>query len=248
MFDRSSGLGDPPRMANLLGRSSPSRRTADFDPAEQERIDARRAQLERLREAGRLADANARLAELAPELDELDAAPDLVAAAALLESIESLRAAVVRELAPPEACAPARRAGPGRDRAASASAAVDAFVCHRPGRSLATGEAEIASRGFFDGVDRPPIVGWIGVIELGQGLRGRAAQDDFAIVAWVAPEDRERAQAGVRACASGALGWLSELVPVASRALGERDDAVRASGSAASRAPESGVDARDRRS
>ncbi|MEZ4281588.1 MAG: hypothetical protein R3F21_18435 [Myxococcota bacterium] len=88
------------------------------------------------------------------------------------------------------------------------------WVCHRLGRSLATGEAEVASRGYFDVEDRPPIGAWIAlIVPAVGGAMGAAGDDALAIAAWVEAKEVERARAGSRACPNGAVVLLSELAP-----------------------------------
>jgi hypothetical protein len=91
------------------------------------------------------------------------------------------------------------------------------YFGHRPGRSLATGEAEIASRGYFDVEDRPPIACWIGLLV--PAVRAPKGEEDLVVVAWIPERAVERARAGCRACPNGALLLLSESAPDVHRRL-----------------------------
>lgn len=137
------------------------------------------------------------------ELAELAELPSRIAALALLEAIDGLR-----------------REGAGTIAADARAGAVLAggdWVGHRPGRSLATGEAEIASRGYFDALDRPPIACWIGLLV--PPVRASNGDEDLVVVAWIPERALARARAGCRACPNGALVLLSEEAPEAYRQL-----------------------------
>jgi hypothetical protein len=205
-------------MVNLLPQTpSPGRAGVRFEAAQARRIAARLGPLLALHRNHRLAALETALEALVPELEELASAPHRVAALALLEAIDALRVDAARGL-PGEAHAlpDGARSTPGSNAARSDPGSI-AFVCHRPGRSLATGEAEIASRGYFDVEDRPPLACWLGLLPLPSSTREGEA--DFVIVAWVADEDRARAQAGCHACGSGALEGLDDFAPTAAAQL-----------------------------
>lgn len=222
-------------MANLLGRQRPdaSRGAPVFDAAECARIGARLDGLFRIFAAGQLTDLDGLSEAMESELEELDATPDPALAQALLDSIGAARLALsMGERGGPGAAA--RVAGGPDDHAAGA------FVCHLPGRSLSTGEAEIASLGWFDGMDRPPLACWLGLL----AWRDPSAREDrLAVVAWIPPDRRERVEAAIRACPSGALMRLEDVSREAAdqvRALALRAlaaQAPRACGPAGSRPP-----------
>lgn len=197
-------------MVNLLERRVGGGGFARFDPLECERIEVRLSLLADLARHDRLGPEVLESALLALEIEELDSAPTRVAALALLETIDTLRREAVAALS-------VDLSGPS-DLAHRAALIEDAdFVCHRPGRSLNTGEAEIASRGYFDAEDRPPLACWIGV--LASSATSAAEEADFVIVAWTSPGDRERVRAGRQACPNGALVLIAELSPPAAEQL-----------------------------
>lgn len=197
-------------MVNLMEHRAAGGDSARFDPPQCERIAARLSLLALLARHDRLGPGALDTASLATELEELESAPTRVAAFALLESIDALR----RELA--EGLAFARRDPVDSARRAALLEDGD-FVGHRPGRSLVTGEAEVASRGYYDAEDRPPLACWIGV--LASAVAGAADEPDFMIVAWTAPGDRGRARAGRQACPNGALAMIAEISPPAAEQL-----------------------------
>lgn len=221
-------------MANLLGRPRPgaSCGAAVFDAAECARIGARLGGLFRVFAAGQLAGLDGLSESLASELEELDATPDPALGQALLDSIGMARHALQTERS--SSGIGDRVAGDPGERAAGT------FVCHLPGRSLSTGEAEIASLGWFDAMDRPPLACWVGLL----AWRDPSAREDrMAVVAWIPPDLRERVEAGIRACPSGALVRLEDVSRDAAdqgRALALRAlaaQAPRACGPAGSRPP-----------
>jgi hypothetical protein len=85
------------------------------------------------------------------------------------------------------------------------------LLCHSFSRSLSTGEAEIASRGFFDSLDRPPIALWLEVVSRPMP-RGSEAFE-VCVLAFVPEQILARAIAGRKACPSGALAFLAEVSP-----------------------------------
>ena len=66
----------------------------------------------------------------------------------------------------------------------------------------------MASRGFFDGLDRPPIGFWIEAVA--RPMDATRAKFEIAVIAWIPAADVERATAGRLACTSGSLAMLSE--------------------------------------
>jgi hypothetical protein len=125
-------------------------------------------------------------------LEELEIEPSLVAAQDLLDRIDRVRRPILATAA---------------DRSSSTDAGQ--WLCFWPGRSLATGEAEVASRGFFDLRDRPPLGLWLEVIS----RRGRASPGVFelAVVCFVPASEIARAHAGRDACTTGSLAFLEEV-------------------------------------
>ena len=197
-------------MANLLPR--PAERTAfsALDPERLERFDARlRLVIEGRAPRPDLAGCRERFEEA---LEELESEVSLPALESLLAEIDCVRRDVAREgqaeghrvrrISEANADPPAAR-GPDKSHGG--------LICYWPGRSLATGEAEVASRGFFDARDRPPVFGWLTAIARPHANRARAFE--VAVVAWVSSGELERARAGRRACPSGALAWLEEASP-----------------------------------
>lgn len=229
-------------MVNLLGRDRAAPVVADLAPARRADLQRRLRAVAALARIGwpeRIAPYDA---ALAGELEELDVAPTRVAAEALLDALEGARSGILarRGAGLPPASAEPAGARDGEVESASRSEAealreVGLFVAHRPGRSLATGEAEIASRGWCDVRDRPPLDGWIGVLP---GVDGAGGDADFWIVVWVPPADAARAQAACRACPNGAISLLEALAPALEAELvAAMQRALRASGSVASRPP-----------
>lgn len=217
-------------MVNLMERRAAGGDFARFDPQQCEQIAARLSRLALLARHDRLEPGALDTASLASEIEELDSAPTRVAAFALLETIDALRREIADRLA-------SDRLDPAESVLRAALLRDGNFVCHRPGRSLVTGEAEVASRGYFDAEDRPPLACWIGL--LGSDSPGAESEADFVIVAWTAPGDRERVRAGSRACPNGALALIAEISPPAAEQL-RACAAVAAAGS--SKAPDAGGD------
>lgn len=175
-------------MANLIASD---RVEFDFPPLDDER---------RLRLAGRLALAAALASRCPPhrldaqfveELDELESEGSSLLLEALLDRIDRAREVALEGTHVPRSTRP-----PGR------------FLCFRPGHSLATGEAEIASRGFFDGLDRPPLAVWLDVFS--RPMHRRSAVVEISVLCFVPEEDLARAAAGRAACRNGALHFLDE--------------------------------------
>ena len=170
-------------MANLLGTPASKGRFEPLDASALERVAARAPAIAAwVPETG----SDARLAEaLAVELDELEASPDVAAVQALLARIDAHRVEGV--------------------------AAGDplAWLVHFPGRSLETGEAEVASRGFVDARDRPPLGLWCEAIARRAAAPARGVE--VAVLCGVPPVAREAARAARAGCRSGALVWLEEV-------------------------------------
>lgn len=137
--------------------------------------------------------------ELAEELDELDASPSPSAGQALVARIDAVR----------RGCLEAPASPASEQEEAGAAAREGCWLWYRPGRSLETGEAEIASRGLFDVKDRPPLVLWV---DVRARPRARGAQGhDVAVLCWVPEDAAARAAAGLARCSSGALAGYADL-------------------------------------
>ncbi|MEZ4334834.1 MAG: hypothetical protein R3F35_24010 [Myxococcota bacterium] len=204
-------------MVNLLGRRRDAPVVADLAPTLRADLRRRLRVVAALARSGRPDPIARSAADLAGELEELEASPSRIAAESLLEAIDRIRSETLarRAVEPTPPSAEPTGMGDGEVERASRPETDDEggtglFVCHRPGRSLATGEAEVASRGWFDVLDRPPLEGWVGVLP---GADATGQEADFWIVAWVRPRDAVRARAGCRACPNGAVSLLETLSP-----------------------------------
>jgi hypothetical protein len=123
--------------------------------------------------------------------EELDAELSSPTLDALLDRIAMLRARAFKGAAPASEVPPVGR-----------------FLIHRFGCSLETGEAEVASRHFYDVRDRPPTALWLETL-----TRSRSeGSGDFEVglLAFVPALDLERAEAGRRACSNGSLAFADE--------------------------------------
>jgi len=137
--------------------------------------------------------------EFEADLEELDAAPSLASAQAILSRLESLR------------CEAFTDADPDADLEPIGEAQSGDWIGYRPGRSEETGEAEIASRGYFDVRDRPPLATWVSVVAR---PRAEGSGDlDLAILCYVPSEARDRALAGREACPNGSLDAADAMAP-----------------------------------
>ena len=136
---------------------------------------------------------------LAPELDDLDEAPALASAQAILADIEFWR--------------DERRSDDDR-------IGEPAWLLYRPGRSLRSGEAEVASRGFFDVADRPPPSVWVEALARPRAVG--SSESEVGILCAIPAAVRGAAEAGVDACPSGALAWLGGVDGPLEESRGER--------------------------
>lgn len=134
---------------------------------------------------------------LAGELDELESAPSLVSASSLIEAIDQMRREGMQDARPVAGSAGLNDLD-GLD--APGATGAGSLLCYFPGRSLSTGEAEVASRGYFDALDRPPLWSWVAVV--GRRSGGTAQDFEVGVLAWVAPEDAAAAHAGCQASAA----------------------------------------------
>ncbi|MBJ18382.1 MAG: hypothetical protein CL933_03055 [Deltaproteobacteria bacterium] len=185
---------------NLLPRGPSGDPFPAFSAPQRVRFEERARLLSRLdwpdcaRELARVVEA------LTAELEELEDAPSLIVAEDLLDRIGRARRSLLKDRFSPLSATQAPLAGE--------------WLCYWPGRSLSTGEAEIASRGFFDIRARPPIGLWIEAIGRRRG-RSSAAHE-LSIICWVPPEAVRDARAGREACAAGSssLAFVSEISDV----------------------------------
>ena len=186
-------------MVNLLSRRTPGAPFSALVAEQRVRLQSRLIAAAALTPAAR-AELTARAhARFEAEFEELEREPSLEAALDLLDRFEPLRSEAVREC---------DREPSGRpdEETAERLAPAGGFVLYWPGRSLETGEADIASRGYFDALDRPPVANWLEAI----GRRKSSEREEFevAFVAFVPASDLSRAQAGCAACCSDALAFV----------------------------------------
>ncbi len=182
-------------MVNLLSGGPPREPFPAFDDNQRARFEERARFSFRLdwpshaRELARAVDF------LSDELEELEAEPSLVAADELLDRIDRARRALLDTVVE-SSSGPANPFG-------------GEWLCYWPGRSLSTGEAEIASHGFFDARDRPPVGLW--VESIGRRRSRSRSDHELAIVCWIPSGAVQRAQAGREACAESSLAYLAEV-------------------------------------
>lgn len=182
-------------MVNLLSSKLPSEPFPAFDDHRRARFEERARFLSRL-DWPVCARVLSRAVEVfSVELDELESQPSLVAADDLLDRVDRARRSLFDT--------------PGDLAGRSAEPLAGEWICYWPGRSLATGEAEIASRGFFDVRDRPPIGLWVEAIS--RRCRSSREAYELAIVCWVPPSAISSARAGREACTAGSLAILAEV-------------------------------------
>ena len=193
-------------MANLLSRGPKPFPT--FDQEQCVRFEERARFLVGRPVGDLIASISAIESDLEADLEELDASPSLAAAQSLASRIDDQRRRVLGTA----------RDVTTREETSAFAPGEDNWIGYRPARSLETGEAEIASRGFFDARDRPPLGLWVDVVARAR-VEGSVAVD-LAVICYVPSEMAERARAGREICSSGALTALSELSP-------ELDEEVR---------------------
>ena len=193
-------------MANLLPRAESRTTFPKLDLLQRDRLDKRLqtlvAVLRDSEQPGRL---ERRLRSFEASLEELESDVSFGNAQDLLNEFDHTRCAALRGTergdgvsdTSPDSTASTRLVPTG------------GLICYWPGRSLSTGEAEIASRGFFDVLDRPPFVYWLEAIARRVGKSSELFE--VAILAWIPASDFARAEAGRRACPNGALAMLTEV-------------------------------------
>lgn len=131
------------------------------------------------------------LGDLEAALKDLEGDPFLVTAQALLEEIECTRLGSLARC---------------DDSDGRLEARAGLLIGYWPGRSLATGESDVVSRGFFDVMDRPPIGLWLAVVA--RPTHSNQSDFEIAIVAWIPPAEVVCARAGRDVCWSGSLAPL----------------------------------------
>jgi hypothetical protein len=182
-------------VVNLLSSKSPRPPFPAFDEEQRARFEERARFLLRFAWPEDSRTLALELDAYALEFEELESEPSLAAAEALLAQIDELRRA---------------RVAPSKDPAGTTPRSLGGeWFCYWPGQSLSTGEAEIASRGFFDIRDRPPVGLWVET--LGRKRGGASRAYEVAVLCWIPPAVAESAWAGRRACASGCLSGLAEV-------------------------------------
>jgi len=192
-------------LANLLSHKPIRDPFQAFDDHQRARFQERARSLWRTDWPGLAGELARAVESFVDDLEELESEPSLIAADDLLDRINRVRQPILS-------------ASPRR-RAVTPGAPGGEWLCYWPGRSLSTGEAEIASRGFFDVRDRPPVGLWVEAIER---RRDRSsAANELAIVCWIPPEAVQRARAGREACTAGSLAYLAEVSDALSEQIRE---------------------------
>lgn len=186
-------------MANLLPRD---RALEPFPPLDDPTLQTLRTRVEAIESLSwsslRVMGAAAREGFEA-ELEELEEAPTLALAAALVAEMDGLRAEATGDRGASDAPSLAPATAPVR---------VTDWLLLRPGRSLTTGEAEIASRGFFDALDRPALSLAVAVVAR-PGISGT----EIGLLIAVPEVAATAAEAGRAACPSGALVSVEAVAP-----------------------------------
>jgi hypothetical protein len=184
-------------VVNLLSDKRPAEPFPPLDDDQRARIEQRVRVLSRLDWPDCARDLARAVAGVSAELEELENEPTPVVAQDLLACVARARHSLLDASSGPSAGTPGSPPLGGE------------WLCYWPGRSLSTGEAEIASRGFFDVRDRPPLGLWVEA--LGR-RRGRSLEAfELAILCWVPPSAVRSARAGRDACASGSLTNLADI-------------------------------------
>ncbi len=195
-------------MANLISHSRSRKPFSVLDPLQYDRFGSRLEVLAReISTPDFLGRIERSLDSLEGPLADLADEVSLITALELLDGIERARLAFLAEAA---------EGSQGDERPDRTSSAGE-LLCYFPGRSLSTGEAEVASRGFFDSLDRPPIGLWLEAIT--RPIQSSSEKFEIAILAWIPPGYAERALAGRRACRNGSLSALDETSKALSQQL-----------------------------
>ncbi|GEM_PF-1952578 len=198
-------------MANLISHSKAREPFSVLDPLQYERFGSRLGALAReISKPDFLARIERSLDSLEGPLSDLAEQVSLISVLELLDGIEHARLAFSAEAADGSQ-------EDERSNRASSTAPGGELLCYWPGRSLSTGEAEVASRGFFDSLDRPPIGLWLEAIS--RPIHSPSEKFEIAILAWIPPEHAERAERGRRACTNGSLSTLNETSKALSQQL-----------------------------
>jgi len=201
-------------MANLLPRKTSTKPFPRLDPEQCQRLADR---LEILTDVLEMPDGMARLARRLPAfegaLEELESGASLMTAHDLLDGFDRVRREIGdRGDVDDETETPVGVSDPqDSPMDPQASRPIGEWLCYWPGRSLSTGESEVASRGFFDVMDRPPLAYWLEAIARPTGASHEAFE--VAILVWVPDAEFARVQAGRRVCDNGSLALLREVSP-----------------------------------
>ena len=198
-------------MANLLSPSKSRDPFPELDPEQCARFTSRVGRLAaQVSESDFLGQVEHRLDPFEGPIAELNRQPTLIAALELLDGIENVRLDLSRAVLD-------RSANAGLPAPGSLATPGGNLVCYWPGRSLSTGEAEVASHGFFDVLDRPPIGLWVEAIA--RSIDAAHENFEIVIIAWIPPDQVERAEAGRRACKNGSLTGLDDASKALARQL-----------------------------
>jgi hypothetical protein len=199
-------------MANLLPRKTPARPFPRLDPEQCQRLADRLGNLAAVLD---LPDGLTRLARrfsaFEGALEELESGASLVTAHDLLDGFDRVRGEIGAQGDVNDEPAASVGASHPADSSVEpgASRQMGEWLCYWPGRSLSTGESEVASRGFFDVMDRPPLAYWLEAIARPTAASHEAFE--VAILVWVPAAEFARVQAGRRACDNGSLALLREV-------------------------------------
>lgn len=205
-------------MANLLPRKAAAKPFSRLDPEQGQRLaDRLETLVDLLEEPEGFARLARRLSVFEVPLEELESAPSLITAHDLLDGLDRVRREIRSQRGSPDE--PRARARARVAESSTSGALVDSgdrplpgeLFCYWPGRSLSTGESEVASRGFFDVMDRPPLGYWLEAIA--RPIDATHETFEVAILVWVPAAEFARAQAGRRACGNGSLALLREVSP-----------------------------------
>lgn len=189
-------------MANLLSRKRDREPFPEFDEHQRARFEERARCFSGLDWPGSARELARCTEAFSLELEELETAPSLAAAHDLLDRLDRARRLILRQ--------PAQSALAGE------------WLCYLPGRSLATGEAQIASRGFFDELGRPPPGLWLEAIA--RRAPGTGVAQELAILCFIPEAAIASARAGQGACLTGSLACVEDVSPALAQQLRGIDD------------------------
>jgi len=204
LVGRQTALGSDRKewaIANLLRDDSVESTFAALDEARVRQLTQRLLSVSRLWASGSKSDRSTGVDALRDELEdvELDVSAPLLDA--FLDRIEATRTEALR----------------GQDRLPGQKPR-GRFLVYRFDRTLETGEAEIASRNFFDVRDRPPLSLWLETLT--RATSRKKGSFEVAVVVFIPEAHRTRAVAGREACPNGSLFFLDEVDGELSNQLG----------------------------